>query len=69
VLALRIAVVLCHARRDPTAGRLSLQRLDDGYRLALDSDWAAAHPQSMFLLREEARAWSRLPWPFELVVD
>lgn len=68
-LALRIALVLCHARRDPTAGRLKLQRLANGYQLTLDSAWAAAHPQSMYLLREEARAWSRLLWPFELVVD
>jgi len=68
-LALRVALVLCHARRDPTAGRLTLQRLADGYQLTLDTDWAAAHPQSMFLLREETKAWARLPWPFELVVD
>jgi exopolyphosphatase / guanosine-5'-triphosphate,3'-diphosphate pyrophosphatase len=67
-LVLRIALVLCHARRDPTAGRLMLQRLADGYRLMLDSAWAAAHPQSMFLLREEAKAWARSPWPFELVI-
>lgn len=69
VLALRIAIVLCHARRDPTAGRMQLQRLAGGYRMTLDADWAAAHPQSLYLLREEAKAWSRLPWPFELVVD
>jgi exopolyphosphatase/guanosine-5'-triphosphate,3'-diphosphate pyrophosphatase len=68
-LALRLALLLCHARRDPTPGRLQLQRSEAGYRFFLDAAWARAHPQSMHLLREEQKAWARLAWAFEVVVQ
>jgi len=68
-LVLRIAIVLCHARSDPTAGRLRLGRTADGWLLVIDTPWADAHPQSMYLLQEEVRAWSRTMWPLELRVD
>jgi exopolyphosphatase / guanosine-5'-triphosphate,3'-diphosphate pyrophosphatase len=68
-LAMRTALVLCHARRDPTAGRLRLSHSLSGWLLALDTDWAKAHPQSMHLLREEQKAWSRTPWPLDLRID
>ena len=68
-LALRIAIVLCHARRDPTAGRFRLAHVGAGWQLAIDLGWVDGHPQSMHLLREEEKAWSRTPWPFALVID
>jgi len=68
-LVLRIAIVLCHARRDPDAGQLRLARTADGWLLVIDTPWADAHPQSMYLLREEEKTWSRTPWPLELRVD
>ena len=67
-LALRVAVLLCHARRDPTAGRLQLMRSEPGYRFVVEAAWAEAHPQSMHLLREEQKAWARITWPFEVAV-
>lgn len=67
-LALRLAIVLCHARRDPAAGRLQLQRTAEGYRFSVDPAWAEAHPQSMHLLREEQKVWARLTWPLEVMV-
>jgi exopolyphosphatase/guanosine-5'-triphosphate,3'-diphosphate pyrophosphatase len=69
VLALRIAIVLCHARRDPAPGQLQLARNDGGWLLAIDAPWVHAHPQSMHLLREEERAWSRTAWPLRLRID
>ena len=69
VLALRIAIVLCHARSDPTAGQLRLGRTADGWLLVIDTPWADGHPQSMYLLREEEKAWSRTAWALELRVD
>jgi len=68
-LALRIAIVLSHARRDPTAGRLRLTHMVGGWLLVIDTPWADAHPQSIHLLREEEKAWSRTPWPLELRID
>jgi exopolyphosphatase/guanosine-5'-triphosphate,3'-diphosphate pyrophosphatase len=68
-LVLRIAIVLCHARRDPAPGQLRLARMPGGWLLVIDTPWADAHPQSIHLLREEEKAWSRTPWPLELRID
>jgi len=68
-LVLRIAIVLCHARRDPEPGQLRLAHLVGGWLLVIDSAWADAHPQTIHLLREEEKAWSRTPWHLELRVD
>lgn len=68
VLALRMAIVFCHARRDPAPAQMRIGHDGPGWVFAIDSPWAAAHPQSMHLLREEERAWSRSPWPLKLLV-
>lgn len=69
VLALRLAVILCHARRAPQLQGLSL-RMEGGTRqritLTAQSGWATAFPQSAHLLREEAQAWSKAPYPLVL---
>ncbi len=69
VLALRLAVILCHARRAPQLQGLSLQ-LDSGARprmvLSAKDGWATAFPQSAYLLREEALAWAKAPCPLIL---
>ena len=62
LLCLRIAVILCHARRDPDLRGLQLQPARRGFRLALRPDWARGFPQSAHLLREEAVAWQKIPW-------
>ena len=69
LIALRLAVLLCHARRDPDLSEMTLQRLEAGgkrIRLNCRSDWAAGFPQSAHLLREEALAWQKTPWALEL---
>jgi exopolyphosphatase/guanosine-5'-triphosphate,3'-diphosphate pyrophosphatase len=68
-LVLSIAIVLCHARRDPAPGQLRLANMVGGWLLVIDTPWADAHPQSIHLLREEEKAWSRTPWPLELRID
>jgi exopolyphosphatase/guanosine-5'-triphosphate,3'-diphosphate pyrophosphatase len=68
LLALRVAVLLCHARRDPAPSRMRIGAHESGWLLALDAPWADAHPQSMHLLREEEKAWSRTPWALRLQV-
>ncbi|MDO8448193.1 MAG: exopolyphosphatase [Rhodoferax sp.] len=65
LLALRLAVILCHARRDPDLNGLELTReVENGKRFALDcrAGWAQAYPQSAHLLREEVLAWQKTPW-------
>jgi exopolyphosphatase/guanosine-5'-triphosphate,3'-diphosphate pyrophosphatase len=59
VLALRLAVLFCHARGD-LLDELPAITMDSAHvRLALAGGWAQANPRSMYLLREEAQAWAR----------
>ena len=59
VLALRLAVIKCHARSlvDPKA--LHLKRDGRQAQLGFRGDWADCHPRTLHLLREEAESWAR----------
>jgi len=65
LLALRLAVILSHARRDPDLSGLQLRR-DPGskksFALSCHAPWAQSYPQSAHLLREEVLAWQKTPW-------
>lgn len=58
LVALRLAVILCHART-PVAGQPKLTR--DGKRLTLHcpKSWSTGQARTRFLLKEEAEAWAR----------
>ncbi len=65
LLALRLAVVLCHARRDPDISGFQLARDSlraNSFVLSFPSNWARTFPQSAHLLREEVLAWQKTPW-------
>jgi exopolyphosphatase/guanosine-5'-triphosphate,3'-diphosphate pyrophosphatase len=69
LLTLRLAVILCHARRDPDLDGLVLRPGDPGgstIRLTCRSEWAQTFPQSAHLLREEVLAWEKTPWKLEI---
>lgn len=67
LLALRLAVILGHARRDPDLGALRLVRADSRlFILACRSGWSETYPQSAHLLREEVLAWQKTPWRVQL---
>jgi exopolyphosphatase/guanosine-5'-triphosphate,3'-diphosphate pyrophosphatase len=69
LLALRLAVILCHARRDPDIRgvQLTMKSMQSGRsQLACRAGWADSYPQSAHLLREEALAWQKTPWPLSL---
>ncbi len=65
LICLRLAVILCHARRDPD---LKGMQFDCGaepgriFVLNCRAGWADAFPQSAHLLREEMVAWQKTPW-------
>ena len=64
LLALRLAVILCHARRDPDLDGLALTRdvkNANCFVLGYRPGWAQAFPQSAHLLREEVLAWQKTP--------
>jgi exopolyphosphatase / guanosine-5'-triphosphate,3'-diphosphate pyrophosphatase len=64
LLSLRLAVILCHARREPDLKGMQLRMAGHRVTLTPRSDWAASYPQSAHLLREEAVAWQKTPWTF-----
>jgi exopolyphosphatase/guanosine-5'-triphosphate,3'-diphosphate pyrophosphatase len=67
LLALRLALILCHARRDPERKALILSnRNPRTFVIACPPEWAASYPQSAHLLREEVLAWQKTSWRVEL---
>ena len=68
LLCLRVAVILCHARREPDLNGLQLQRGMGSHHITMEcrADWALAFPQSAHLLVEEVLAWQKTSWALEL---
>jgi exopolyphosphatase / guanosine-5'-triphosphate,3'-diphosphate pyrophosphatase len=69
LLSLRLAVLLCHARRDPDVKGLQLSphpSLARTIALTWRPGWAETFPQSAHLLREEVVAWQKTPWALQL---
>ena len=63
LVCLRLAVLLCHARRDPAHQAIGLQfNKNRQIKLVADVGWAQNHPQSAWLIQEEALAWQRVGW-------
>ena len=69
LMTLRMAVILCHARRDPDLNGLTLSRdLQNTHNFVLGCrpGWEQAFPQSAHLLREEVLTWQKTPWSLTL---
>lgn len=72
LLVLRLAVALCHARRDPEMAGISVRQDSRNARqfmLSFQSNWARSFPQSAYLLNEECVAWQKTPWSLRVVAD
>ena len=71
LLALRLAVILCHARREPGLQGIELTKdaMLPTYRLTLPGGWDSQYPQSTHLLREECTAWQKAPWRLNLSLN
>jgi exopolyphosphatase/guanosine-5'-triphosphate,3'-diphosphate pyrophosphatase len=71
LMALRLAVILCHARRDPDLSGLHLTCDSERQmtHLQISSEWADLWPQSTHLLREEKAAWQKTDWSFVVHLD
>ncbi|MEP6969600.1 MAG: exopolyphosphatase, partial [Betaproteobacteria bacterium] len=70
LLSLRLAIILCHARREPDIAGLMLAphpQQARGFVLSTRPGWADAYPQSAHLLHEEVTAWQKMPWSLTLV--
>ena len=70
LMSLRVAAILCHARREPDLKGISLKIADDnktGFLIQCKKSWIQQWPQSAHLLREECIAWQKTTWQLELV--
>jgi exopolyphosphatase / guanosine-5'-triphosphate,3'-diphosphate pyrophosphatase len=69
LLCLRLAVILCHARRDPDLVGMELEAGAEPGRLFVlncQQGWSERFPQSAWLLHEEVLAWQKTPWTLVL---
>ena len=69
LLCLRLAVILCHARRDPNLVGMELEAGAKPGRLFVlncPQGWAERFPQSAWLLHEEVLAWQKTSWTLVL---
>lgn len=57
LMALRLAVILCHARSVAPIDSMRFRVLGSTASLELPSSWIRAHPRTMYLLDQEIRAW------------
>ncbi len=65
LMCLRLAVILCHARRDPDHQAISVScegTPQRKFRLDFSAEWATRYPQSAHLLNEEVQAWQKTSW-------
>jgi exopolyphosphatase/guanosine-5'-triphosphate,3'-diphosphate pyrophosphatase len=67
ILALRLAVILAHARRPVELPHLAL-RFASSIDFEVDGDWLLGHPLTHYLLEEEAILWERSGIRFALKV-
>lgn len=66
ILALRLAVVFCHARRAIEPPRWTLRSARGAIELGVDAEWLARHPLTQHLLEEEAAQWEKVGIRFAL---
>lgn len=69
LLSLRLAVILCHARRDPEYSSVHLEKsklIARCFELSIEPLWAQRFPQSNHLLLQEAIAWQKTSWKLRI---
>lgn len=60
LMALRLAALLTHARRNVEAGCVSLSSHGKNYLITTNSAWLNHHPQTEYLIKEELEAWGKV---------
>lgn len=70
LLSLRLAVILCHARREPEFEGMHLSvssQVPRCFELRLEPLWSQRFPQSSHLLQQEVLSWQKTTWSLQLV--
>ena len=65
LLCLRLATILCHARRDPDLELLRLRSKPEKWSLKAQVGWSDQYPQSAHLLEEEVLQWQKTVHAFQ----
>ena len=60
VLAVRLAVILAHARTDRLWPNFEAVAVKDGFEVRFPTDWLEAHPLTDYLLQDEAECWAKI---------
>ena len=71
LLSLRLAVILCHARREPESASINLEKSKDLPRcfdLKIEPLWSQRFPQSTHLLQQEVLSWQKTSWKLRLLI-
>ena len=68
LFALRLASLLCHARREPDLGAIHAQLINRGFVLRISKAWHAHHPHSALLIDNEAQAWHKVGVDYEVKI-
>lgn len=69
LVCLRLAVILCHARKMPNLRGIQLHYFNNKIKLILPKAWPEKYPQSYYLLSEEAATWLKINWQFEVTTS
>lgn len=69
LMAMRLAVILCHARNMPTLKNIDLNRNKKTFTLTLTKKWQKTYPQSNYLLELECAAWQKVGWDLNIISD
>ncbi len=69
LICLRLAVIVCHARREPDYKKMQLRVSDKAtnrFELWLEPLWSQRFPQSQHLLQQEVIAWQKTSWDIQI---
>ena len=71
LIALRLSLILCHARKDPEHEVLALRCDEHKQRITLTANgaWTNTFPQSTHLLKLETASWQKAAWSFDFVTN
>lgn len=69
LICLRLAVIVCHARREPDYKKLLLkisEKQSNRIELWMEPLWSQRFPQSQHLLQQEIIAWQKTSWELQI---
>ncbi len=71
LVSLRLAAILCHARREPDLQGVAFRRPANGPEFVIQckKSWTQQWPQSAHLLQEECDAWLKTNWQLRLQIN